>query len=305
MPSIFITIPSYEDELLEKTIESAINNARYPTELTFAIALQYKKHPIPNLSRFDSQCHVVSYDVDTRPGVNLIRADLLEFYGGQDYFLMIDSHTNFAKNWDQDLIREIHELGDKAIISKQVTSKVGDVSMHGNLMGEKTLWVLDTTLPGGVSGMVRGYPQPNKYKTRIEKTHYASFHFFFTYGAFVKEVGISKINNHYSEEPLLSYQAFLHGWDIYSIIPYNHIGHNDAEYNLSVYEKESLDEVKTWGIQKDSEDVLRDLNLFFLNHSLGQFSIPEAKRTTKEFYEAIGISLTQIEHLHTLHQKQN
>lgn len=305
MSSIFITIPAYEDNLLEKTISGAIDNAKYPDELTFAIALQYKKYAPPDISKFASQCHVVTYDVDTRPGVNLIRSDLLKFYSGQDYFLMIDSHSNFAKNWDELLIQELAALGEKSIISKQVTSKVGDVSMHENLMNEKTIWTIDSTLPGGVSGMIRGYPQPNKFSKRIEKTHYASFHFFFTSGNFIKEVGISRINNHYSEEPLLSYQAFLHGWDIYSIIPYNHIGHNDIDYNLSVYEKEIVEETKVWGIQADPKSVIDDLNLFFINHMAGQFAINNSARTTEEFYDAIGLSIDQIKLLHTPHQKQN
>jgi hypothetical protein len=299
MPTIFITIPAYEDFLLEKTISGALENASNPESLRFAVALQYKKVPTPDLSRYLNQCKIVTYDVDSRPGVNFIRAELLKFYNNEDYFLMIDSHTNFAPNWDTDLIKELNALGPKSIISKQVPSNVGDVSMHDNLMNEKTLWVLEPNLPGGINGIIKAYPQKHEFKTRVEKTSYASFHFFFTYGNFVPEVGISKINNHYSEEPLLSYQAFLYGWDIYAIVPYNHIGHNDLEYNLSVYNSEHPEEDKVWGIQKDGEDILKELDLFYINNELSIFKIQNSPRKTKDFYEAIGISFEEVYRLYT------
>jgi hypothetical protein len=304
MPSIFVTIPAYEDPLLAETIKQALSNASNPENITFAIALQYKNTPIPDISQHLDQCKIVSYNVDSRPGVNLVRAELLDLYDGQDYFLMIDSHTVFAKNWDSDLINELLLLGPKSIISKQVANKAGDISMHNNLINERTIWTFDQSLPGGVSGMIKGYPQPHKYTDRVIKTHYASFHFFFTYGSFIDEIGISKINNHYAEEPLLAYQCFLAGWDIYAIANYNHIGHNDLPYNKAIYNSEIVDKPKIWGVLKDSQDIVDNINLFFTDHASSKFAIKNSKRTTKEFYKSIGLYEDFLQLLPALDQIQ-
>lgn len=304
MSTIFVTIPAYEDPLLINTITQAINQASGMHEMRFAIALQYKKIPKPDLTPFMRGCQVIEYDVDTRPTVNYIRSQLLDFYRNEDYFLMIDSHMNFAKNWDKDLIDMLNHLGPRAIISKQVSDKAGDVSMHDNLINEKTVWHWHEDEPGGISGKLKGYPEPTEDTSAIRLTNYAAFGFFFTYGYFIPQVGITRIQNHYAEESLLSYIAYIKGWDIYAPRNYNHLGHNDSDYNMAVFGKEHPDEKKIWGIQKDDNHILEELDKLFLNASNSIFKIDNQVRSTEDFYEQIGLKQKYLELLEIHHLKQ-
>jgi hypothetical protein len=283
MSTIFITIPAYEDPLLMDTIEGALANAKYPDRLHFAIALIYNQNP--PIESYTRNFNFVQYDPQTRPGVNLIRHELLSFYNNEDYFLMIDSHTMFAKNWDVDIINDHLKLrsiyGKKTIISKQVPPHVGPITLD-----ETTVWELRSGWPGGFAGQLEARPKPYKQNPGYYLTNYASFHFFFAPGNFVKEVGITPINNLYCEEPLLSYQSFMHGWTIFARSDYHHIGHNDRPYNLSLYKVDMPDE-KIWGMQNDSEEVLQDIDNLLL-YNTGRYRI-QTSRTPLDFYRSINL----------------
>lgn len=106
MDKIFISIPSYEDELLLETINDILNKAAYPDRLRFGIALQYKQLPTPDLSFLGDRATILNYDVDNRPGIIKIRGEIGKLIKDETYFLGIDAHTLFRKNWDEILIRD-------------------------------------------------------------------------------------------------------------------------------------------------------------------------------------------------------
>ena len=98
--SIFISIASYQDPLLSSTIKSACKNAANEAELVFGICDQSSK-PI-DISSCSEQA-IIHYD-HVEPilsrGPCLARHRLQSFYQDEDYFLQIDSHTQFQKDWD-------------------------------------------------------------------------------------------------------------------------------------------------------------------------------------------------------------
>lgn len=106
MEKIFISIPSYEDELLLDTVNDLLNKASYPERLTFGIALQYSVVPEPDLSFLGDQVSIIKYDVATRPGVIQIRGAIGQLIKDEKYFLGIDAHTVVRKGWDEILIRD-------------------------------------------------------------------------------------------------------------------------------------------------------------------------------------------------------
>lgn len=290
MQTIFITIPSYEDPYLIRTLESALSNAKNPNAIKFAIALQYKKFPSPDVSKYTK--NYISYEVEQRPSINLIRNKLLEFYNNEDYFMMIDSHTLFMKNWDEILINDYQRLQkyahNKIIISKQVPPACGELPFSPN---EKTIWHLDdcrADIVGSFSASLVGRMETQEVNEEFFKTNYASAHFFFTSGNYVKEVGIVEAASVRSEEPVMSFVSFLNGWDIYGVNTRNHIAHMDLDYSMAVYGEPHPPKRLKFNFSLDDEKTIRELDMLLINNT-GRFAVKNAERSAKDFYSSVGL----------------
>lgn len=295
METIFITIPAYEDPYLIRTLQSAITNAFDASRIKFAIALQYKKFQQPDVSGYNAD--VIVYDVDNRPSINLIRHELLNFYSNEDYYMMVDSHTLFMKDWDRLLIEDYKALqriaGDKVAISKQVGTYCGD--MPKNTLNEKTIWKI---LPpedgksvndiGYFSSHLKGWIEPYQVSTDYFITHYVSAHFFFVAGRYINEVGIVKAANIRSEEPVMSFVTFMNGWDIYAMNNRNHIAHMDAEYRVAAYGEMFPSKKKIYNFSPDDLDTIKDLDNLLIDNT-GRFAIANPARSPKDFYKSIGL----------------
>lgn len=287
---IFITIPAYEDPFLIRTLDSAISNAKNPKALIFAIALQYKNIPMPDISDYNT--NYIVYDVDTRPSINLIRKKLLNFYNGEKYFMMIDSHMLFTKNWDEILIKDYVRLQqsthDKVIISRQMPPLCGKSSRPLN---EKTIWKLltgDTKSVGYFSSHLVGDMEDAEISTEFFKTNYSSSHFFFSDAKYLKEVGIIDAASIRSEEQVMSFLAFLNGWDIYGVSTINHVGHMDSDYRMALYNDPAPPKRSKFTFDADSESVIKELDKLLFNNT-GKFAVKNPQRSPEEFYKEIGL----------------
>ncbi len=121
--SIFISIASYQDPLLSSTIKSACHNAANEADLVFGICDQSSSPiDIKSLS-IKAKFHYEHVDPILSKGPCWARYRVQSFFQGEDYFLQIDSHTLFDKNWDQTLINQlksIKELSDDPYFSKPI-----------------------------------------------------------------------------------------------------------------------------------------------------------------------------------------
>ena len=97
--SIFISIASYRDPELSRTIKSAIDNSAHPEELYFSVVLQEFEKFEPDLSWVPKLNLIKMHPRDAR-GAGFARAKAMSSYDNQDYYLQIDSHTMFEKDWD-------------------------------------------------------------------------------------------------------------------------------------------------------------------------------------------------------------
>jgi hypothetical protein len=295
METIFITIPAYEDPYLIRTLDSAISKAFAPERIRFAIALQYKNNPMPDISGYNADA--IIYDVDNRPSVHRIRHNLLKMYDGEDYYMMIDSHMLFMQDWDRLLIEDYKNLQtlahNKVIISKQVGTYCGD--MPPNTLNEKSIWKIVPPAdgeafsdPGYFSCHLKGWIEPFPVNTEYFITHYSSSHFFFVQGSYVDEVGILDLSSIRSEEQLISYRSFMYGWDIYAVNNRNHVAHMDADYRMSVFGTMRPKKKDIYKYTADESSILREIDNLFINNT-GKFAIENPKRLPKDFYFSIGL----------------
>jgi hypothetical protein len=107
--SIYVSVPSVEDQEIFNMAEQMFDEADNPDSIHLGIchSIPFNNKKIINeisskISRKNiSQTFINFY---RNMGVGYGRKKVIEMYSGQNYFLQIDSHTNFSKSWDKKTI---------------------------------------------------------------------------------------------------------------------------------------------------------------------------------------------------------
>jgi len=228
---IFVSIASYRDKELIKTVNSCLYKAKYPENIKIGICWQYDEEE--DITVFDNNPQISSHKVywkDVEGSVcwarNIIQQEL---FNDEEYYFQIDSHTLFAQDWDEILINMYKELPtDKAVIS------VGppyyyDETAEGALPPEPWDENIETI-------------ENIKYETVIKKQKLDSFNsgfymygflpaediskpiparhisaaLLFTTGKWVREVPYDPNLYFHGEEGSLAIRSFTNGYDIYN-----------------------------------------------------------------------------------------
>jgi [Skp1-protein]-hydroxyproline N-acetylglucosaminyltransferase len=107
---IFISIASYRDPELPKTIHNLISNAEHPELLRIVV---YEQNGPEDESVFGiypiNQVLVLRDHFSLAKGPNWARAIIQKYYNNEEYYLQIDSHMRTIKNWDT-ILKHILEL---------------------------------------------------------------------------------------------------------------------------------------------------------------------------------------------------
>jgi hypothetical protein len=103
--TIFLSIASYRDPDLRNTIRSAYENAKYRNKIFFSVHSQAEENEHPNLSFIPKEnIRYVKKHWSESLGVCWARQIANQHTTSSKYFLQIDSHTRFEKDWDSKII---------------------------------------------------------------------------------------------------------------------------------------------------------------------------------------------------------
>lgn len=112
---IFVSIASYRDPEITRTVRNIIENATNPHNLTIYVYEQNdptdvttKDLPESVLSKSNVIVNTVNYS--EAKGPNWARYLIQQEWSGEEYFLQIDSHTQFVVGWDVTLIDMLKQL---------------------------------------------------------------------------------------------------------------------------------------------------------------------------------------------------
>ena len=103
MPSIYISIPSVLDTELEETVNRCINMASPESDIRIGVGYLLHDDEKGYAKNLDG-ANVSILNREYSMGIGIARIESMRFYDKQDYFLQIDGHTLFKKNWDSILI---------------------------------------------------------------------------------------------------------------------------------------------------------------------------------------------------------
>lgn len=214
--TIFVQIASYRDPELVPTLNSLFENARFPENLTVAVAWQrdeseslgpYINHP---------QVKVLDIPYQDAKGVCWARNLLQYLYSGQKYSLQLDSHHRFIKDWDVEYIEMLVNLQEKGFPKPLITSYLPS---YDPATGEKVdmPWKLafQRFLPEGPAFPIPHTIDNFKSLTQPIRGKFYSAHFAFTLGEFCREVPHDPNLYFHGEEPSIAIRAFTWGYDIF------------------------------------------------------------------------------------------
>jgi hypothetical protein len=275
--------------------------ALHPENIVFGISLQYDVEP--NLDFVSTQSRVIrfpkpNYDTNTGPGIIEIRNAIKRLHKDEEYFLQIDAHTSFTKNWDDTLIHDIHEFENKTIISKQIQQAEPEETNRSEFVfTPNTFPVLYTRKISDVE-----YIKDNLANKNYFYNHHIAGGFIFAKSKWLYEVPLANYHKSLYEEQEQSLISYCHGYNI--IAPrYNRqvvFAANDLKYQDPKSElwwdidKIDSNDPTTWIYTKksikDDEELALEVEKLILFGKNNFMDISNSSRTLTDFYSATGLS---------------
>ena len=222
---IFISIASYQDALLPVTINSAYTQAKFKDNVFFGVVDQSKMKLDFSKSNISNQISYLHIDPADARGPCWARAMAQTLMNDESYFLQIDSHTVFEKDWDEYLLnylKIIKKNHNKPVISAYPRGfEVVDMEKrHFRKLQENDdsthVMVLDQerVFKDGYFSMQKGIPTGSK---EIYKGFLLSAGFIFSERNYVEEVPYDPHLYFEGEETTLALRTFTNGYDIFHI----------------------------------------------------------------------------------------
>ena len=275
--SIFISIASYQDPLLVSTIFSAYENAENKNDLIFSICDQSDNTIDINGITFSDQIHYDHVDPLFSKGPCWARHRAQSFFNEEDFFLQVDSHTQFAPEWDSIFIKQLEKISANQEIDEYFKKPIITSYPRGFkvLDFEKGLFELCTGdkhtqvityrkdslfLKGSFSRQI-GIPTKH---TDITHAILLAAGCIFTKGAFVKEIPYDPNYYFYGEELSLAMRAFTNGYSFFHIpdVPLFHLYTDTSDIPRKLHwdpEDDQKRAVKWTELDKKSLNRLDDL----------------------------------------------
>jgi hypothetical protein len=218
---IFIQIASYRDPELIKTIKSAIENAKKPKNLVFAIARQFNPDDkFDDLSEYDNdkRFRILNIPHLESKGACWARHLVQQLYEGEEYTLQIDSHMRFAQNWDEEMIKMIKQLQKKGYKKPLLTGYVSSFDPDNEPQGrvqEPWRMAFDRFIPEGAVFFLPETIPGWQNLTEPVTARFYSAHYCFTLGQFSKEVQHDPDYYFHGEEISIAARAYTWGYDLF------------------------------------------------------------------------------------------
>ena len=222
--SIFISVASYRDKQLPKTVKSLIDNAKYPKDLHFGILDQAEKNKWADLSFVNSKITHQKMHMKDAKGAGYARKICMEMYNGEDYFFQVDSHMRFAPNWDVRMMTMLDQSQELAKNKKVILSQFPapyQLWTNGKEYfpeGDPIFWSDPswTSVVWTWRGLWAGNREFMSDKSKPCPSHTVLAGYVFAPGNLIEEVPYDPRISFMGEELCFAIRAYTRGWDIYA-----------------------------------------------------------------------------------------
>lgn len=208
--------------MLNFTVKSALEKARFPERLAFGIIDQNFSSAEADVPRGKWRMAYVLIDPHHSRGASWARSLAMTLYSEEEYFLQIDSHTCFDRNWDITLIDTIETIAANSANKKIIVSTrpfAFEVGPDGNIKKGRftpcTLKMVPKSNVVDLADPVMLFSCENSKEMRDLPGFQVSAAFLFARGHFVEEIPYDPFMYFHGEEQNISIRAYTHGWDIW------------------------------------------------------------------------------------------
>ena len=212
--TIFVSIAAYRDPELAPTIRDCLSRARYPDDLRFGICWQHAADE-PALPEFaDPRMRVIDVPWHESRGACWARSEIMQLWGGEDFYLQLDSHHRFVQDWDALLLTHAERTGAAKPLLTTYTAPF-DPAVAELPPGEPMLMDFDQFSADGIPAFRPRVIPDWPTLQRPLRARFVAGGFVFTLGAFVNDVPYDPELYFHGEEIMLSIRAFTHGFDAF------------------------------------------------------------------------------------------
>ena len=305
--TIFVSIPSYRDPECPRTLQDLYKKARYPERIYSLVNQQnYPEDQsatnFPGSGRYQRNIRLYQVPANEAKGPIVARAQIeqnLYSKGEADYWLQVDSHMAFVKDWDVSMIQQHSMLPDP---------NHGAITTFPPDFRQTSRQVPRLSLPTFIGlhdfSKTRQFPQQQRYMFRSfpkapRKSLFYSAGFVFGPGEMVEEVPYD-INCNYlflGEEISMNARLYTHGYDLFAPLTSLVYHLSSRAYRPTFWEqlhkKNAKANPKTRAERQMAEQLAlqRLQNMLFFGENPGDGFGLGKKRTLQQFEDFIGVDL--------------
>lgn len=303
MKTIFIGVGAYNEPYIKLMLDNCLENAEFPERIHFGLWLHNNDGAELDLSSYKN-VKSAKLNYASLLGVPPARLNAIGFYNDEDYYLQVDGHMLFEKNWDTTLINKfeaVREVFDKPIITTYTpwwSMTDGAINFYSNDANTSCApMVLDIE-----NSISEGYPKPKTEHSPwaegefYKEHHCLSAHFLFTLPSFIEEVLPDPLIMYSGEEMTTAVRAWTRGYRMVTI--QNPIAWHLNKFHGDKYEKDRLwdsrnsEEPFKHFMQKNTKGVARSKKI--LTGDLVGYWGTESKEALVLYGQASGIDFESI-----------
>ena len=299
--TIFISIASYRDDVCLDTLKSLFENAANPKNVFVGICQQNKPEEDQDCQlNNENNCNIRTIRIPhyEAKGPTWARYLCSTLWNGEEYFMQIDSHTKFVKDWDIKCIKMIKDIIASGESKKPMLSHYPrEITDHDNFQESDK-----TQVPRMCKAFWNNRDMLSFMGAEIQDTQgkayqtpYIAGGMMFCDSKFLEEVPYDP-NLPYlfvGEEILHSIRAYTYGWDVFT--PTENIVFH--EYTRATKPKiwtdnpyysdmAAFDKVKYYiGLIKDDSKLTPEIKVNLDKYGMGKV------RTLQDFYNYTGIDV--------------
>ena len=224
--TIFVSVASYRDFECALTVFDMFAKAKNPDSIYVGVVQQNKEQKedcfdrCPECSKRKQSGHirVTNFSYMQAKGPTFARYHASKLWQGEQYYLQIDSHLKFEKDWDATLLDQMRLAGPKAVLGGYPPTEEQLKQSRENGYNETIVSCsngLDTDkMPNIGSAVVPAKPGHAPIKCMVMAAGFMAFP-----GTALREVPFDPLLSYlfFSEELLFSARMWTHGYDIYAI----------------------------------------------------------------------------------------
>lgn len=215
---IFVSIASYCDQQIIPTLDNLYKYCSNPERLTVCVHLQDTQEAYKELtSKGYKNIKIIFTEKQNAQGVVWARNRIMEQHTTEPYFLSIDAHTRFKKNWDLILINQYNSVErPKVILTTYPNSfEVPDLREdYHKLPYNAPIFIKGFIQPeSSASNKCRANNKPSLQDYDVVDNGWVAAGFLFTRSQWLQDVKLPDNIRFNGEEDFLTFLSYLKGWN--------------------------------------------------------------------------------------------